>query len=139
MYTREDGGPTSWQAAIEPPSGDAYREFYFEYSDFQHAYEAGVYIGAGPDGRPNHVHPDGESFVYSINPSYRQQANPTFPNVGLHPGLCPGGAPRPCPEAITADDSGMLVVNYRNEPVGLRVYDPNKLGPDGKLGSYNFV
>ncbi len=135
MYTRQDGGPTSWQAAIEPPSGDAYREFYFEYSDFQHAYEAGVYIGAGPDGRPNHVQPDAASFVYSINPSYRQQANPTFPDVGLHPGICPGGVPRPCPEAITADDSGMLVVNYRNEPVGLRVFDPIKSGPDGKPGT----
>ena len=28
----------------------------------------------------------------------------------------------------------MLVVNYRNEPVGLRIFDPNKLGPDGKPG-----
>jgi len=28
----------------------------------------------------------------------------------------------------------MLVVNYRNEPLGLRVYDPNKIGPDGKPG-----
>ncbi len=26
---------------------DSYREFYFEYTDFQHAYEPGVYVGAG--------------------------------------------------------------------------------------------
>ena len=26
-------------------------------------------------------------------------------------------------------------MNYRNEPVGFRVYDPAKLGPDGKPGS----
>ena len=52
-----DGGPTSWQAAILPSGFSAnqgekpFREFYFEFSDFQHAYEAGVYVGAGPDGR----------------------------------------------------------------------------------------
>ena len=28
----------------------------------------------------------------------------------------------------------MLVVNYRQEPVALRVYDPRKIGPDGKPG-----
>jgi hypothetical protein len=28
----------------------------------------------------------------------------------------------------------MFVVNYRNEPLALRVYDPNKVGPDGKRG-----
>ena len=53
-----DGGPTAWQAAILPPETapngstvgsetlEPFREFYFEYSDFQHAYEAGVYVGA---------------------------------------------------------------------------------------------
>ena len=39
------------------------------------------------------------------------------------------------PEAISADDVGMLVVNYRNEPVGLRVFDPATNGPDGKPGT----
>jgi hypothetical protein len=29
----------------------------------------------------------------------------------------------------------MWVTNYRNEPVALRVFNPNKAGPDGKLGS----
>jgi len=59
-----DGGPTSWQAAILPPAGPTYgssvqsenikdhREFYFEMSDFQHAYEPGVYVGADPKGKP---------------------------------------------------------------------------------------
>lgn len=28
----------------------------------------------------------------------------------------------------------MFVVNYRNEPLALRVFDPNKVGPDGKRG-----
>ena len=167
MYTRDDGGPTSWQAAILPgqvggysenvggAQQDAFREFYFEYSDFQSAYQKGVYVGAGPDGRPHtHVGPDGvghpehdanginvdfpvtaNTFRDAINPSFRQEAGPVLPDIVQHPPICPGGVPRPCPEAISADDVGMLVVNYRNEPVGLRVFDPEEEGPDGKKGS----
>jgi hypothetical protein len=33
--------------------------------------------------------------------------------------------PLPCPEGISADDVGTMVANYRNEPVALRVRDPN--------------
>ncbi len=43
--------------------------------------------------------------------------------------------PRPCAEAINISHSSMFVVNYRNEPVGLRVFDPNAVGPDGKNGT----
>ena len=42
---------------------------------------------------------------------------------------------RPCAEGISADDVGMMVVNYRNEPLGARVYDPHAFGPDGKRGT----
>ena len=64
LGTRHDGGPTSWQAAILPPAAPTggstvgsetlpdHREFYFEMSDFQHAYEAGVYMGADQFGNP---------------------------------------------------------------------------------------
>ncbi len=139
MYTRADGGPTSWQAAILPGAGGAtfepFREFWFQHSDFQSAYEAGVYIGAGPDGRPNGVLPDGNSFRAAISPSVKELVTPVFPNVVRHPPTCLDGTPRPCPEAISADDPGFFVTNYRNEPVGWRVFDPNKLGPDGKPGS----
>jgi len=132
---REDGGPTSWQAAILNGS-KSYREFYFEYSDFQHAYQPGVYVGRNQDGSLG-APPTADSFRDSINPGFRQEiaAAKRFPDVSQFPPFCPGGVPRPCPEAITADDSGMLVVNYRNEPVGLRVFDPVALGPDGKPGT----
>ena len=157
LGTRHDGGPTSWQAQILTDTDNdevmdaGFREFYFEFSDFQQAYEKGVYVGAGPDGKPlayGPVNPDlvagiagaahggvtANSFRDSINPSFRQQANKDGPDIVRFPPLCPGNVARPCAEAISADDVGMLVVNYRNEPVGLRVYDPNKLGPDGKPG-----
>ena len=165
MYTRHDGGPTSWQAQIlSDTDGDnvadtGFREFYFEFGDFQHAYEKGVFVGVGPDGEPISpggvpldangqpvapagIGPNGttiagtDTFRYSINPSYRQQPQgEQFPDIVRFPPVCPGGAPRPCAEAISADDVGMLVANYRNEPIGLRVFDPNKLGPDGKPGT----
>ncbi|MBI5342004.1 MAG: hypothetical protein HZB63_01525 [Deltaproteobacteria bacterium] len=139
MYTRPDGGPTSWQAAILPQSGgaqfEAFREFWFQHSDFQSAYEAGVYIGAGPDGRPNGVLPDANSFRAAINPSVKPLTTPVFPDVMRAAADCGDGTLRPCPEAISADDPGFFVTNYRNEPIGWRVYDPNKVGPDGKLGA----
>jgi hypothetical protein len=179
---RADGGPTSWQAAIltpatapagvntQPQSVEAFREFYFEFSDFQHAYEAGIYMGAGQDGLPlpgtgpglppvvqNLGNPDaltliptgnpvgtptsdpaatGNAFRFAINPPMREQLVPVFPELyaELAGGLdlrCPA---RPCPQAIDVQDPGILAVNYRHEPVGLRVFDPAKLGPDGKSG-----
>ncbi|MBL0393011.1 hypothetical protein JJ685_17870 [Ramlibacter monticola] len=165
-----DGGPTSWQAAILTPATATggstvksealtpYREFYFEFSDFQHAYEAGVYMGAGQDGLPlvgtgaglppvvlnaGNAQFDGNTanaFRFAINPPARQQITPVFPDLVLEVqntannalnNFCPS---RPCPQAIDVQDPGVLVVNYRMEPVALRVFDPNKIGPDGKPG-----
>jgi hypothetical protein len=160
--------PTSWQAQILPPDSasfgstvqaetlEPFREFYVEFSDFQHAYEHGVYVGAGPDGRPlpgagqglpmavaNLGNPEftglaADAFRFSINPPARQQFNaPLFPNLQLEVagGQIPGCPTRPCPQAIDVQDPGTLVANYRAEPVGLRVFDPNKQGPDGKPGT----
>lgn len=138
--SRRDGGPTSWQAAIltgdldGDGQNDSYREFYFEYSDFQHAYRPGVYVGRDQAGAIA-AGPTATSFRDAVNAPVKQQAASAFPDLVVIPALCPNGTPRPCPEAISADDPGYLVVNYRNEPVGLRVYDPARLGPDGKPGA----
>lgn len=166
LHTRADGGPTSWQAAIltgQTPGytyqysgadidgdglNDSYREFYFEYSDFQSAYLPGVYVGANQDGTtgeaagkapgaPGGSTPIGpNTFRAAIKPSTEIAvgAAEMFPLLTRSSPVCLGGVPRPCPEAISLDDPGTWVVNYRNEPLGLRVYDPNKLGPDGKRG-----
>jgi hypothetical protein len=141
---RQDGGPTSWQAVINSGDldgdkiDDSYREFYLEFTDFQHAYEAGVYVGAGPNGIPDATaYPTTtESFRYAINPPAKKNTVPVFPDLqrAVAGGELRGCPVRPCPQAITADDPGIFVVNYRNEPVALRVYDPNRTGPDGKPG-----
>ncbi|MHC4091751.1 MAG: hypothetical protein ACYSVY_16040, partial [Planctomycetota bacterium] len=197
LYTRvgpnpaDDGGPTSWQVAILPGEVAGYtdnvggaavephREFYFEYSDFQHAYQHGVNVGADGQGfpladylfadsgvviggpgqtanavtfagivgpmQPAAIGPDPNSFRDAIQPSFRQQAPlgaDGFPtDIWIFPPFCPGDdglgniAPRPCPEAISADDPGMYVVNYRNESLMARVFDPERNDcPDGKTG-----
>ena len=144
LHTRADGGPTSWQAAVLTGDldgdgrNDSFREFYLEYSDFQHAYLPGVYVGGGQFGGPG-APPDANSFRASINSSGKEAVAVAFPDTSILSALCPVvgnvAVPRPCPEAITADDPGTFVVNYRNEPVGLRVFDPLKIGPDGKPGA----
>jgi hypothetical protein len=196
LNTRHDGGPTSWQAAIETPDTDPetagkqnpvpdHREFYFEMSDFQHAYEADPetragYAQANEFGIPRKLQVDeygnpipeiaivgdtdltdgldatfatateiSETWLQSVNPTLKLTAGgglekDAFPDtVNAHPN-CPGRfgqndtvtpVPRPCPEAINIGHSSMWVVNYRNEPIGLRVFDPHKMGPDGRKGT----
>lgn len=139
---RQDGGPTSWQAVISTGDNDgdgkndSFREFFLEYSDFQHAYEAGVYVGAGPDGVPNPgAYPlTADTFRYAINPPVRQNGSTLLESVVESAGAVFGCPTRPCPQAISVDDPGIFVVNYRHEPIGLRIFDPDKLAPDGKPG-----
>ena len=122
-----DGGPTSWQAQIIPPAGVQafnnvpYREFYFENSDFQQAYKRAF------NGTLNLT-----SFLDAIaRPS--RDGDPLA--IYVFNDLCPGSnanvggvplpqIPSPCPMAIGGGDQGTEVVNYRNEPVGARIFDP---------------
>ncbi|NJL29838.1 MAG: copper oxidase, partial [Thermoanaerobaculia bacterium] len=125
LGTRHDGGPTSWQAVIEGEKAeDVKREFMFEFSDFQLAYLDGS--PTEPDERWGYSDP-----ARAINPpgrhEYWDQLLTGKPWVYEKPaigGLCPGGVVPPCPEAISSQDPGTFVVNYRNEPVALRVYNP---------------
>lgn len=162
--TRMDGGPTSWQAVITDKGGkpldsdgdgrdDAHREFFLQFGDFQHAYQKGYFYGVTSKGVPSTIDasalPTANSFRQAIHPSVRKPASPVLPDIVAYEPRCPGGesglpgavyvpgtAPlRPCPEAISADDVGMMVVNYRNEPLGLRVYNPSATAADGKSGA----
>ncbi len=130
MGSRHDGGPTSWRADIiniRDSSGKdmSHREFYFEFADFQHAYQAGGGQLTMVDNGEGVMIPSYADFQNVINPSFRVQPPPGLESsLVYYPPTCPDGSPRPCPEAISGDDPGTYVVNYRNEPVGLRIYDP---------------
>jgi len=111
---RFDGGPTSWNANIlTANTADSYREFMIEFADFQHAYQAG---GGGTAANPV---PDPAK---AVNPPGRIEVG--LPFLFARPDQCPGGVPPPCPEAIASADVGTMVANYRNEPVPLRVRNP---------------
>ncbi|HEX6901538.1 MAG TPA: copper oxidase [Thermoanaerobaculia bacterium] len=128
LNTRHDGGPTSWQAVIDGPNSDTtYREFLLEFADFQLAYEPGSPIC--PDLKNEHI--GWSDPLKAINPAGRKRVGP--PDMYLKPitvGTCPvpdgyaGTLPPPCGEAVSADDPGFGSVNYRSEPLALRVLDP---------------
>jgi hypothetical protein len=110
-----DGGPTSWQAVIDPPAPEPdYREFMIEFADFQLAYE----------GDSTHF-PDPAK---AVNPPGRQEAG--LPDLLKRPVFCPPDFVHqpPCPELISDDDPGTVSLNYRQEPVALRVRDPQTNG-----------
>ncbi|MET0649895.1 MAG: hypothetical protein ABW208_25075, partial [Pyrinomonadaceae bacterium] len=115
-----DGGPTSWQAKIHFPNSptETFREFLLEFADFQLAYKKG---GGGTAAHPV---PDPANV---INPPARKEIG--LPYLVEPAPKCPGTnlAP-PCPEAISAIGHGTMSVNYRNEPLALRVFNPNTGG-----------
>jgi hypothetical protein len=101
LGTRTDGGPTSYAANIIPPDqSKSYREFNLAFADFAIVYR--------PDLTP-------------VNPPGRQEA--PLP-IAIEPTVMP------MPEAISAADPGTQLINYRNEPIPLRV---------GKLSSGQFI
>jgi hypothetical protein len=142
---RDDGGPTSFAAVIIPPDETlSYREFMLEYQDFHLAYEEGF----GGTAENPHADPKG-----AINPPGRNEiplprmimSGPPFDKETalLKPpvdGECPDGEPAPCPEIVSADDPGTFSVNYRNEPIALRVRNPDtNTQADGDQGDLSLA
>ena len=136
-----DGSPTSWQARILTSNpDDSYREFMLEYADFQLAYEPNGSAEICPDPTFGYADP-----ANAVNPAGRKEVGP--PLLWEKPVACPinkhdadgswlastsNGVPdpfAPCPEAVSADDPGMWVVNYRNEPLAMRISTDPNTGP----------
>jgi manganese oxidase len=136
---REDGGPTSWRAnIITADRSQSYREFLFQLSDFQQAYKADAQFQDIVDpGSGNRVVGKFDAQKV-INGPAREEV--PLPIVVARSEQCPGGVPLPCPEAIMAKDPGTAVVNYRNEPLVSRVFDPlTSAQALGMAGDLSFV
>src|SRR5581483_7270785 len=106
--TRADGGPTSYAANIlaGPNQSRSYREFNLEIGDFAIVYTpAPANIPVSPPNRVEHDPPFIVGSVVIDDPSQN-----------------------PFPEAISAADPGTMVINYRNEPIPLRI---GQQGPGG--------
>jgi hypothetical protein len=164
LGNRSDGGPTSWQARIVS-TDETFREFAIEFADFQLVYKPGKYgppsagqlqIAQCPD--PDFGFMDFDS---AVNPPGREEVG--LPYLFAKPKVCPTNAcdpdgpfPAPwfdkngikydatpgCPEAVSADDPGTGVVNYRQEPIPLRVRNPLSSPPaqaTGERGDLSFV
>jgi manganese oxidase len=116
LGTRHDGGPTSWQAVILD-GADSYREFVLMMQDFALAYDE-THQGLGPNP------------LAAINPPGKVEGD--VGQLLLPPWVhneCPSGdlaTVAGCPELFSADNVGMWSVNYRAEPVALRVRDPEE-------------
>ncbi|WP_437874789.1 copper oxidase [Sorangium sp. So ce513] len=96
--TRSDGGPTSFRADIIPPRGsplDPFREFNLAIADFALLFDE--------CGNP-------------VNPPTTQEA--PLPLAVEH-------RDEFAPEAISAEDPGGGLINYRNEPIPLRIATRN--------------
>ncbi|HKR02193.1 MAG TPA: hypothetical protein VJT09_16065 [Pyrinomonadaceae bacterium] len=89
---RVDGGPTSFAAnIITPVTSKSFREFNLAFADFAIVYTAGL---------------------QPVNPPGRKEA--ALPKA-IEP------TPIPFPESISAADPGTQLINYRNEPIPLRI------------------
>jgi manganese oxidase len=110
---RADGGPTGWEAIVTDTANAAlsYREFMMEFQDYTLAYTKDN-IPINPPARDEVPLLPGNSTVL-IQPAAQCPQTPSGVVI-----------PPPCPEAVSAADVGTYTVNYRNEPIPLRILDP---------------
>jgi manganese oxidase len=151
---RDDGGPTSYAANILFKSAagqaDNYREFALEWGDTQHAYTQSsrhrpdCYRYTRPDGVVVEQNPaDFNCIPLAPTQKYYGWADPAHvlnclncppqPRAqnpqSLVPNL-PGSAPwPPQPLLVTDFGAGMISMNYRGEPLPMRVFAPLVTNP----------
>ncbi len=126
----KDGGPTSWQAIIETsPEQESYREFGFMMQDLALSYSATSKAELGP--RPESklaASTDPSNPPAGTNYSWFEAAN-TVQTVNL---------PFHSTQIISQEFfSGTYTVNYRNEPLQLRLSNPDYYTYDPSGGMDN--
>lgn len=116
---RADGGPTSFEANIIAGSNgaDSYREYMMEIADFAIVYTKEDLQPISPPNRVEHPLPIAVGSPIPGDPSQE-----------------------PRPEGISAADPGTQVMNYRNEPIPLRIGERTpsgsyvqKIGKEGEI------
>ncbi|MGH8531259.1 MAG: copper oxidase [Gammaproteobacteria bacterium] len=126
---KKDGGPTDWQANIVAPvPEESYREFAMLFQDLQLAYDAGS--------KPTYIPPalTEEERAKRREPSYIGYSDCTH---AINPvdGNC--SSKTPTPVIVSGNvNNGTSSVNYRNEPIPLRV---NKQSGDAADLSYAYA
>mgnify|MGYP005666352663 CR=1 FL=1 len=125
MGQREDGGPTSFQALIETGPGsdtEPYREFALEFQELQLAYTA---------------ESKAERSVYPTIPDEPESDQKFQDSIDYYNGWMDTPfaiSPPQTPQIISQGGSiGTYSVNYRNEPLYLRLADPSTQ----RLGEFN--
>jgi hypothetical protein len=132
--TRDDGGPTSWRAdVLYADTARSFREFNLQLADFALAYGAEGFRGS--IGRTPPINPPGKDEV-----GLPHLLRPPFARNGGPPGLCPNEIdPPPCPELIALEDPGTMLINYRNEPLALRIRTPGNAQASGTAGDLAYA
>jgi hypothetical protein len=115
MHTRNDGGPTSWEAVIETPGGgkNTYREFALALQDFQFAYLPGSLSKPQP-------FTGTETLKNKSTIQVPGGCSWADPSNSIEPPAV--NTPQPGPQIVSAGPTaGTLSFNYRNEPLPFRV------------------
>ncbi|PCJ38535.1 MAG: hypothetical protein COA99_11830, partial [Moraxellaceae bacterium] len=116
-----DGGPTSWQANIVTRNNeDSYREFMLEFQDNQQAYLPGSKEASDvyPEFPSNPDSANYTAFEEAVNNDYRGWIDAA--HAIYSPSLSPNDKDA-TPQLVTSGGNGTYSVNYRSEPIPLRV------------------
>jgi hypothetical protein len=119
LHTRDDGGPTTWQAVIHTPDSspkNTYREFALAIQDFQFAYQPDS-IPAPKNVTGTQTDKNGKTSTVDGGPSWYSN---TTNGLAIEPvNIQPT---QPGPTIVSAGPTvGTTSFNYRNEPLPFRV------------------
>jgi FtsP/CotA-like multicopper oxidase with cupredoxin domain len=122
LHTRTDGGPTSWKAVVyrKDKPAESFREFGLEYQDFHIAFRPGKECpGKLADGQDPVQRDIGCRALNAPGqvPTVNGLGGPAFPSLVKWD--FPTWPHRP--EAVSADDIGVMSINYRAEPIPVRL------------------
>ncbi|WEK00149.1 MAG: hypothetical protein P0Y59_00145 [Candidatus Sphingomonas phytovorans] len=132
---RRDGGPTSWKAmVVGNRKEDNFREFALEFQDFHMAFTRKDQYARQSDG--SSVQVNGINAPHQVaDANVGDYIGSSLPRLVKHEWLdgsgCPSGTIPCAPEIVSADDIGVMSVNYRSEPLPPRLWDGSQIAQAG--------